>query len=92
MITDGDDTRMGIIWSVSGLVRSMLSHSYIHCRLSATLGTRKSSNATSLLTAAGVTKKQILAIDVSKACESIIEPAEPLALRASAGLLVGVVR
>ena len=51
-------------------------------RLAATLGTRSKR----------LTKKDLTAIDLSKTCEMIATPPEPMALRLSGCLLVGVAR
>ena len=51
-------------------------------RLAATLGTRSKK----------LTKKDLTAIDLSKTCELIAAPPEPMALRLSGCLLVGVAR
>jgi hypothetical protein len=58
-------------------------HLHYPSRLAATLGPKSKR---------GPSKRQILACDVSETCQKIIDPVEPLALRTSAGLLVGVVR
>ncbi|ODN94853.1 hypothetical protein L198_05001 [Cryptococcus wingfieldii CBS 7118] len=39
-----------------------------------------------------ITKKQLAAVDLAKTCELIAEPPEPMALRLSGALLVGVAR
>ncbi|KAI5450844.1 R8 protein [Naganishia albida] len=40
----------------------------------------------------GINKKQILDADISEACQKIMNPPEPIALRTSAGLMMGVVK
>ena len=51
-------------------------------RLAATLGPRSRR----------ITRKQLTAIDLTRTCELIAEPPEPMALRLSGCLLVGVAR
>lgn len=51
-------------------------------RLAATLGPRTKR----------ITRKQLISVDLTKTCELIAEPPEPMALRLSGCLLVGVAR
>lgn len=51
-------------------------------RLAATLGPKTKR----------ITRKQLIGVDLTKTCELIAEPPEPLALRLSGCLLVGVAR
>lgn len=51
-------------------------------RLAATLGPKTKR----------ITRKQLTGVDLTKTCELIAEPPEPLALRLSGCLLVGVAR
>ena len=53
-----------------------------HARLAATLGPRTKR----------ITRKDLNTVDLSKTCELIAEPPEPMALRLSGCLLVGVAR
>jgi hypothetical protein len=39
-----------------------------------------------------MTKKTLLDIDITEACDKILNPPEPIALRTSAGLMMGVIR
>lgn len=54
------------------------------CRLAATLGSKS--------TLKKLTKKSVMSADISHLCGLIAEPAEPLALRLSSNLMVGVAR
>jgi hypothetical protein len=72
------------------LVRSIIRHTRLPTltcttkhRLAATLGAKGRK---------GLNKKQILDCDITEACEKIINPPEPIALRTSAGLMMGVVK
>lgn len=52
--------------------------------LAATLGSKHSVRR--------IQKRDYLSVDVSKACRAIVTPTEPLALRTSSSLMVGVSR
>lgn len=54
------------------------------CRLVATIGSKSSGKK--------VTRKAIQEVDVQRACEKIIEPGAPIALRLQGNLLYGVSR
>lgn len=79
------DPSLGIFWYVSAFkhVRACLLNPDIVLRLAATLGARGRK---------GINKKQILDADISEACQKIMNPPEPIALRTSAGLMMGVVK
>jgi hypothetical protein len=53
-------------------------------RLAATLGARSSFNR--------LPKRDVMGADITQLCDLIAEPAEPLALRLSSNLMVGVAR
>lgn len=55
-----------------------------HCRLASTIGPKASYSK--------LDKRVVLSANVSKLCDLVAEPPEPLALRLSSNLLVGVVR
>jgi N terminus of Rad21 / Rec8 like protein len=57
---------------------------YHNQRLAATLGSKS--------TLKRLTKKSVMSADISHLCDLIAEPAEPLALRLSSNLMVGVAR
>ena len=57
-------------------------HERADIRLAATLGPKTKR----------ITRKQLTGVDLTKTCELIAEPPEPLALRLSGCLLVGVAR
>jgi hypothetical protein len=56
----------------------------IFLRLAATLGSKSSFKK--------LPKRSILTADITQLCDLIAEPAEPLALRLSSNLMVGVAR
>ena len=61
-----------------------IDRSWDTLRLAATIGAKASFKK--------LNKKFILNADISELCEQIVEPEQPLALRLSSNLLVGVVR
>lgn len=61
---------------------SLQTHAYT--RLVATLGAKSSLKR--------INRKQILDVDVSKACQTIVDPVAPMALRLQGNLLYGVSR
>lgn len=69
------------------MVRLELNHGYSHrtsSRLAATLGSKS--------TLKRLTKKSVLTADISHLCDMVAAPAEPLALRLSSNLMVGIAR
>lgn len=63
----------------------MVSHqnwTQLIIRLMATLGPRNKK----------ITRKQLATVDLARTCDLIAEPPEPMALRLSGALLVGVAR
>lgn len=73
------------VWCSDSLVRhQMQAHSHLHsthilCRVVATLGSKSSLKK--------VTRKAILDVDVQKACDTIVAPEAPMALRLQSNLL-----
>jgi meiotic recombination protein REC8 len=60
------------------------AHPRTSCRLAATLGAKS--------TVRKLSKRDIAACDITKTCDSVKDPSEPMALRLSSQLLYGVVR
>jgi N terminus of Rad21 / Rec8 like protein len=75
------DSGFGLLWYVPTIVVS-IPHKW--SRLAATLGSKS--------TLKKLTKKSVLTADISLLCEQIGQPSEPLALRLSSNLMVGVAR
>lgn len=73
-------SRFGIVW----YVRACKIGGWADYRLAATLGPRA--------TVRKITKKQLVNVDLTRTCELIARPPEPMALRLSGALLVGVAR
>lgn len=67
-----------------GDVRSLLPRLIDAGRLVATLGSKSSLKR--------INRKQILDVDVAKACQTIVDPVAPMALRLQGNLLYGVSR
>ena len=69
-----------MVWPRSGM-QALGSHLLVltHCRLVATLGSKSNLKR--------ITRKQLLNVDVAKACKTIIDPAAPMALRLQGALL-----
>lgn len=66
------------VWYVSSIAHSG-PFQFILCRLVATLGSKSSLKR--------ITRKQMLDVDVAKACKTIVDPAAPMALRLQGNLL-----
>lgn len=78
--------RLGIFWYVTTLYSFdilLLNSQFIAYRLAATLGAKGRRV---------LTKKTLLDCDITEACEKILNPPAPIALRTSAGLMMGVVK
>jgi hypothetical protein len=86
------DTHSAQVWcrndlvSLFSLLRTLLrSASNPDCRLVATLGLSKTM-------VKKIGRKDILSVDVPKACTTVVNPEVPLALRLQSGLLIGISR
>lgn len=79
------DSGYGLLWYVH---LSLLVQNAVRCmrlsRLAATLGAKSSFKK--------LPKRSVLTADISQLCDLIAEPPEPLALRLSSNLMIGVAR
>jgi hypothetical protein len=76
------DSGFGLLWYVSEPFSGFTV--LIKCRLAATLGSQSVFKK--------LPKRSVLTADITELCDLIAEPAEPLALRLSSNLMVGVAR
>ena len=76
------DGGFGLLWYLTLMTLSAICDD--SCRLAATLGSKS--------TFKKLPKRSILTADISQLCGLIADPAEPLALRLSSNLMVGVAR
>lgn len=77
------DSGFGLLWCAP-LPRVMLNGLKPPVRLAATLGAKSSFKK--------LPKRSVLTADISQLCDLIAEPVEPLALRLSSNLMIGVAR
>ncbi|CDO71589.1 hypothetical protein BN946_scf184911.g59, partial [Trametes cinnabarina] len=78
------DSGYGLLWYGSWSVRTAACTNAFLRRLAATLGPKSSFKK--------LPKRHVLTADIGQLCDLIIEPAEPLALRLSSNLMIGVAR
>lgn len=80
------DSGFGLLWFVSFTLyhRTEPDIHLLSARLAATLGPQSVFRK--------LPKRSVVSADITELCDQIVEPAEPLALRLSSNLMIGVVR
>ena len=77
------DSGIGLLWSAQASSCAFTA-SHRVCRLAATLGSKSAFTK--------LQKRDVMTANISQLCTLVAQPAEPLALRLSSNLMVGVVR